>query len=195
MIPEGRVSLEPQAEGFRRMFPEGWPARDLWICAVRLHDGHRVVFGREGKPATDVGSAVIASGAVPPVCKPVRIGDHRYVDGGFRSMTSLDLLAGRDLDLVLVSSPMTCERGPGPTGLARRVRSSLRRRLEREARRVRSTGAPVVIFQPTPMQAAAIGMNFMDTERMAPVAAETRKITRERLQDPILHETLAPLIS
>jgi len=195
MIPEGRVSLEPQAEGFRRMFPEGWPARELWICTVRLHDGRRVVFGRAGEPVTDVGAAVIASGAVPAVCKPVSIGDHRYVDGGFRTMTSVDLVAEKGLDLVLVSSPMTCEPGRGPSGVTRRVRSTLRRRMEREAEHVRRTGTPVVVLQPTGMQAAAIGLNVMDTERMAAVAVETRKITLERMRDPACREAVGLLIS
>jgi len=122
MLPEGKASMEEQAIGYRKMFGKKWPKQKLWICSVRLHDGRRVAFGRKGAPETDIGTAVIASGAVPGMCEPVLVGKHRYVDGGFRSLTNLDLLAGEDLDLVIVSSPMTCGSGPGPASVSRQIR-------------------------------------------------------------------------
>ena len=193
LLPEGRVSLEPQAAGFREMFPEGWPEQALWIPTVCVHNGHRVVFGQEGAPDTDVGSAVTASGAVPVICRPVKIENHRYVDGGFRSLTSLDILVGEGLDLVIVSSPMTREHGPGPSGPSHRVRASLRRKLEQEASCVRESGTPVVIFQPAPAEAESLGLNMMDTDLMAQVTDSTHRNMLRKLKSPHLLGQIRPL--
>jgi len=40
-------------------------SRPLWIAAVGLDDGERVMFGRPGDPVTDVPTAVAASCALP----------------------------------------------------------------------------------------------------------------------------------
>ena len=78
--------------------------------------GHRRVdgihFGRIGAPETDVATAVAASCAVPWLFAPVEVGGVRYVDGGVYSPTNLDLMAGLDLDLVIVVSPMSVARHP-----------------------------------------------------------------------------------
>ena len=125
-LPPGRVCLQAQADGFGRMFGTTWPAQRLWIPALCIDSGELVVLGRAGAPQTDVGTAVIASGAVPALCVPVVIDGRRYVDGGLRSPTNAGVLADADLDLVLVSSPLSCM---GP------VRWMLRRELRRLRRR------------------------------------------------------------
>jgi NTE family protein len=49
--------------------------------------------------------AVAASCAVPGVWPPVTIGDARYIDGGIRTFTNLDLAAGYTRVLVIAPMP------------------------------------------------------------------------------------------
>jgi NTE family protein len=107
LLPEGRVRLDAQSAGLRRVFGDVWPERDLWIPSVHLDSGDRVVFGSPGAPAIDVGTAVTCSGAVPGVHAAVRWDGKRYVDGGVASATHLDLLPAKKFDLVIVSSPLS----------------------------------------------------------------------------------------
>src|SRR6202000_1011366 len=107
LLPEGHVSLLPQAEGFHRMFGDAWPRESLWIPAVDLDTGERIVFGREGAPITDVGTAGAASGVVPGLCVPVVVAGRSMIDGGVRSQANADLLDDVDDDLAIVSSPLS----------------------------------------------------------------------------------------
>ena len=65
----------------------------LWIVAVDLDVGRRVVFGAPGRRPSTVGEAVEASCAIPGYFAPVTIDGTRYVDGGVHSTTNGDLLA------------------------------------------------------------------------------------------------------
>ena len=69
-----------------------WPERPLWVCAVDLDSGERIVFGRDGVDAP-IGVAVQASSSIPGFFRPVEHGGQRYVDGGVHSPTNADLLA------------------------------------------------------------------------------------------------------
>src|SRR5439155_12316139 len=69
--------------------------------------GERVVFGRPGAPRAELADAVAASCAIPGFYRPVRIGRRRYIDGGTRSLASLDLLEEAGLDLVIVFNPLS----------------------------------------------------------------------------------------
>ena len=107
LAPEGRVPTTGMGDRMRRLHKQRWPAEPLWICALRLSDGARVVFGRDAAPEPDVGTAVEASSAIPGYFAPVVIDGERYVDGGAHSPTNADLVAGIGLDLVVVVSPMS----------------------------------------------------------------------------------------
>jgi NTE family protein len=63
LLPPGRVSTDMITGGIEPLFGDRWPAAPLWIAAVGLDDGRRVVFGRDdgaGRGAT-VGQAVAGS--------------------------------------------------------------------------------------------------------------------------------------
>src|SRR5205814_9838116 len=64
---------------------------------------------RPGAPPAPVADAVAASCAIPSFFEPVTIGGVAFVDGGAHSPTNADLLADRELDLVVVSSPRSEE--------------------------------------------------------------------------------------
>ena len=82
VLPAGTVSTEAISGGVGGLFHAGWPSATTWVCAVRLDDGQRVVFGRDGAPPAGVGQAVAASCAIPGWFAPVEIDGVRYVDGG-----------------------------------------------------------------------------------------------------------------
>lgn len=192
-VPAGRQSLRPMVDEVNRQHPGGWPADPLWIPGVRLRDGARVVFGREGAPATDVGRAVAASCAIPGWFSPVTIDGERYVDGGAHSTTNLDLLAGRDIDLVVVSAPMGVARGVRSAAAALQARGYMRLRLGREAARVRRSGTAVIAFSPTAADLEVMGWNAMAQGRRRSVVEQAHRSASRRLADPRWREELAPL--
>jgi NTE family protein len=164
LLPEGHVSLRAQAEGLRRLFGHRWPERRLWITAMHLESGRRVAFGAPEAPDTDVGTAVSCSGAVPGICRPVRVGEHRYVDGGMLSPTHLDLLLESSIDVVVVSSPLS-------------MYAPMRVLLRAEMRRLAERGMTVVAIEPRDRTLAAMGLNPMAIERSARVARAAYEAT------------------
>ena len=181
-LPAGRVSTELVVSGLRELY-DGWPSRALWIVAVDLERGRRAVFGAADAPAlTDVPTAVAASCAIPTFFAPVSIGGTRYVDGGVHSPTNADLVAGLGLDLVVVSSPMSIARANPRLAPDQPGRRLARLRLGREVARIRRSGTPVLAFQPTAADLAAMGPNAMDASRRADVTRQALESTRRRLE-------------
>jgi NTE family protein len=184
LLPEGSVPTEPLGDRIRDLFDTSWPDEPLWVCALRLRDGARVVFGRDSVAAPDVGTAVEASSAIPGYMAPVRIGDDRYVDGGAHSPTNADLLAGLGLDLVVVVSAMSADWSalrPSPN-VGSRVLAGWA--LEREVRAVRAGGTPVLVIQPTGADVRVMGPNSMDPGRRVEVATQANASARRRLEHP-----------
>ena len=136
----GQLDLGDAVAALRRAYAAAWPAAPLWLVAVRRADGRRVVFGRPGAPPADVPSAVAASCAVPGYVRPVRIGGVEYVDGGVHSPTNADLLADLDLDLVVVSSPMSIDPGASRLRVDLPVRLRFHRFLRSELWALRRAG-------------------------------------------------------
>ena len=170
LAPEGRVPTTGMGDRMRRLHKERWPAEPLWICASRLSDGARVVFGRDAAPEPDVGTAVEASSAIPGFFAPVVIDGERYVDGGAHSPTNADLVARIGLDLVIVVSPMSVR----TEALMFNVRrGGTRSPPEHAAPRARlfSSSTAVLCFEPTSVDMQAMGINAMDPKRMVPVIA------------------------
>jgi NTE family protein len=192
-LPAGRHSTASMITAVNKIHRRGWPEHPLWLPAVRLRDGARVVFGREGAPPTDVGHAVAASCAIPAYFTPVAIGGERYVDGGTHSPTNLDLLADQDLDLVVVVAPMGVARGVFSAAAAAQGRSIFRLRLGREAAAVRRGGARVVAFSPTAADLEVMGWNSMAFGRRPAVVKRARESALRRLDDPRWAEELALL--
>ena len=195
MLPEGRTATEVVGSRVRGLHAIPWPERELWICAVRLDDGRRVVFGRDPKPRPDVATAVEASSAIPGFFEPVVIDGVRYVDGGAHSPTNADLLADTGCDLVIVISSMSASRaalrgGPLPAVLGRAMHS---RNLAWEVQRLRRRGTTVVVFQPGPTELAIMGANAMDFRRRDPVARAARDSALRRLDRAEVKEALAGL--
>jgi len=181
-LPAGVVPTELVASGFRPLFGSDWPDGELWLATVRLRDGRRVVFGRDGAPAAHVADAVAASCAIPSFFEPVTIGGVAYVDGGAHSPTNADVLADRDLDVVIVSSPMSVAGNRLRPSLDLPARRLCRFYLGQEVGRIRRRGVPVLAFQPTADDLNVMGMNAMDPSRRGPVTTQARESTLKKLE-------------
>jgi NTE family protein len=150
VTPTGPVPTEPLVTAFNRMLDGAWPDQTLWVCAVDLDDGRRVILGPEDGPAIDVGSAVAASSAVPSLFEPVIVDGRRLVDGGLHSPANADVLADAidELEAVVVLAPMGLGSRPGRTGVDLPGRFLNHWLTSRELRRIRQAGVPVTVFEP-----------------------------------------------
>lgn len=177
----GRQSVEFLRQGLAGKH-ERWPAAALFVVAVRRRDGRRVVFGAPGEPQPDVGAAVAASCAIPAYFTPVTIDGEAYVDGGLHSPTNADVLAGRHLDLVVVSSPMSVQ----PRSVSRRLDLPLRLLfhgyLVEETWVLRRRRTRVVTIEPDRAVLAVMGVNMMDGRRIDEIEERAYELARSRLR-------------
>ena len=196
-LPRGSVDTSTISSGIGRLHGPRWPDAPFWVCAVRLDDGRRVVFGRAGAAAVDVGTAVGASCAIPGYFTPVPVDGHDHVDGGAHSPTNADLATAEGVNLAVISSPMSLDatalRRPSA---ARAVRIGHRVNLQRELLALRRAGTPFVTFQPGPGDLEVMGAggaSAMDPRRRDAVARQARATTLRRLDSPRMQEALAAL--
>lgn len=178
--------------------PERWAGHPAcWIVACDYGTGERIVFGREGSPATGIDKAVAASCAIPGFFAPVRIGDRCYVDGGLHSMSNADLLVDRALDLAVILNPLSARGAGGGWSPMQRFQAGLRRlaawQLEREVAALLDAGTHVVVLEPSPSDMAAIGDNVMDATRSLDVAESAYASAQAMVGRPDVRELLALL--
>src|SRR6266542_2069955 len=152
-----------------RTLGAGWPpGGQTWVMAVDYDSGRRV-----------------ASCSIPGWYRPTVIGGRRYIDGGVRSSTSLDLLAAVDLDEIYVLAPMASYVVDAPRNAYARLERQFRRLitigLQRDVRKVQARGIRVTVLTPGPEDLTAIGANLMDPRR------------RIRVLDTSLHTSAAAL--
>lgn len=188
-LPSGGVSTEPLKDTIRRVVQHGWAEHPhLWVVACDYATGRRVPFGREDAPRADLADAVAASCAIPGFYRPVEIGGRRYVDGGVYSTSNLDILRGRELDLVVCLNPTSSlhpTRAWNPAEwFAGAMRKASGRRLGSEARKMRHEGTSVVLIQPTAEDLAVIGPNLMSRRRRQEVIELARRTVAEQIAEP-----------
>lgn len=182
LLPRGRVDSAPLGDRIRLLMSDRWPSRPTWICATRLRDGKRVVFGRDDVDVPDLGTAVQASSAIPGYFAPVAIGGRDYLDGALFSPTNAELVARLGYDLVIVVSPMSAtsdalDLSPGSFG-----RSLSTRTLGREVGRIREEGTPVIVVQPTREDLEVMGRDLMSADVAAATARQVRSSVRRLLE-------------
>jgi NTE family protein len=153
-VGELALNAKTVSESARREIIEGrlpdhaWPADGkVTLTAVDVYTGELGLFDKDsGVPLVD---AVAASCAVPGVWPPVPIGESRYMDGGIRSATNVDL-AG-DFPRVLLLAPMV-------DPMAEQQLLALQAR------------AQVQVITPDEASVGAFGPNPLDPEVRAPCA-------------------------
>jgi NTE family protein len=189
ILPEGRGSIEAVGSLMAHVVPTGWVQRPgLTVVALDYDTGERVAFGRPGIEPVDLASAVMASCAIPGWYQPVRIGAHRYIDGGAWSSTNLDLMVGLGLDEVFVLAPQVSFVQDAPTHWRTRVERQWRNRVTlrvlRELGRVHADGAEVTVLGPGEEDLVAFGSNLMDVSRRPRVIETSLRTSAVALHDP-----------
>ncbi len=180
LLPHGLLDHTSQVATLERLVAT-WPSKPLWISAVRVGDGRLRWFGRR---PDDVGriapaDAVAASCAIPVLARPVRIGDHRYLDGGVTSPTHADVLVDADVDLVIVLSPMGHQHGHNP------FRALAHRRVRGEIAELERSGLAVQLVSPDDDTIDAMGVNMLDSERAAAVMRQAFLGTAAQIDETV----------
>jgi NTE family protein len=138
-----------------RLPSQQWPDRTVWITAVDAHTGEPVVFDCDS--GVDLVDAIAASTASGP---PYRIGDHRYIDGGYRrSSENADLAVGYERVLVL-----------SPFGGRSRLPPEWGMDLAAQVDELRAGGSRVETILPNSKSLDAFGGNMMDLSARPPAA-------------------------
>ena len=195
-IPAGFISTDSLKDVVRRAVPDEWVDHpNYWAVACDYESGRRIPFGRLDSPQAEIAEAVAASCAIPGFYRPVRIGGRRYVDGGVCSVSNLDVVAGRGLDLVICLNPLTSpDRAAGLLDLLPALTNGAgRRRLAHEERKVRRFGTEVVVIEPSGEDLAVMGRNWMNAERRQQVIETARRTVAEQLRGAPLRALLADL--
>ena len=165
--------------------PSGWVDGQTWIAAVDYDTGQRVLFGRHGAPPAALPDAVVASCSIPGWYEPAIIGGRRYVDGGVRSMTSLDVLGGTNVQDVYVLAPLASTETDHPLQphlqMERRFRQVLTLAVVRQAKALAARGKRVTVLTPGPRDLAAMGINLMDPRRRQAVLELSFRTSAEAL--------------
>jgi NTE family protein len=188
-LPEGRGNLAAVGALISHVVPDGWVARDgVTVVALDYDTGERMPFGRPGARPAALPEAVMASCAIPGWYQPVRIGEHRFIDGGAWSSTNLDLLAGQGLDEVFVLAPQVSFDADAPTQWATRLerqwRARVTRRVIREVATVHHQGSEVTVLGPGQADLEAFGGNLMDVSRRPLVIETSLRTSALALRDP-----------
>jgi NTE family protein len=140
-----------------RLPSQRWPEQPVLITAVDARTGEPVVFDRHS--GVDLVDAVAASTANGFGVPPYRIGDHRYIDGGYRRNENADLAAG--YGRVLVLSPFGGRsRHPPEWGM----------QLAAQIDELRGGGSTVETIFPDGNSLSAFGANMMDPSARPPAA-------------------------
>ena len=137
-----------------RLPSQSWPDQAIRLTAVDARTGEPVVFDRHsGVDLADAVAASTSSGA------PHRIGNDRYLDGGYRRNENADLARGHGR--VLVLSPFGGRtRHPLEWGL----------QLDAQVDELRAEGSMVETILPDGPSLEAFGDNMMDLSRRPPAA-------------------------
>jgi NTE family protein len=137
-----------------RLPSQDWPERTMLIPAVDARTGEPVTFDRHSE--VDLADAIAASTSSG---LPYRIGDQRYLDGGYRRNENADLAAG--YERVLVLSPLGGRtRHPLEWGM----------QLAAQVDELRASGSRVETILPDSDSLKAFGADLMDPSTRAPAA-------------------------
>ena len=138
-----------------RLPQPGWPDRTVLITAVDADTGEPILFDRaSGIDLVDAVAASCAGGFA------YEIGDHRYIDGGYRTNAdNADLAAGYERVLVL-----------SPFGGRARTPAAWGTHLADQIDRLRKAGSRVETVFPDTAARNAFGESMMDLSTRTPAA-------------------------
>ena len=142
----------------RTLSGAAWPTRRFACTAVDTADGSFVTWDNDS--GVPLAAAVASSCSVPGIFPPITINGRRYMDGGMRSATNIDLAAGYEVVLaVVVRAAEAAQANP--------MAEVSRQRLEAELDTVRKAGGAVEVITPDDAAVEVFGLNLMDFSRRA----------------------------
>jgi NTE family protein len=153
---DGSAHTRRRAVVAARLPSQQWPRRPVLIVAVDARTGEPVVFDRHS--GVDLVDAVTASCAGPGAAAH-RIGEGRYIDGGYRRNENADLAAGYARVLVL-----------SPFGGRSRMPPDWGMHLAAQVDELRAGGSRVETIFPDSDSRDAFGDNVMDPSTRPPAA-------------------------
>ncbi|MGU3586781.1 patatin-like phospholipase family protein [Rhodococcus sp. C26F] len=175
--------------------PHEWPTRTLWLTAVDIVSGRRVVLGRSERSRTiSLRAAVQATTAVPGVFAPVRAGTKVLVDGGVHSMNNLDLAAHAHSSHVICIAPLAFDPRSRPPLHRQFLRTGSNLLLQREIRKLRRLGRQAWLILPDAATLEHYRVNFLAAHSLAEIERHAYRQTAARLRTPA-GETLCAAIT
>ena len=182
--PAGIFDDRETRDRLAEVITDRWPAAPLWLVAVDVGSGRRVVLGRDGSPPAALQDAVLASCAIPGIFPPVPIAGRLLVDGGAHSSTHLDLAAGAGCDVIVGVAPMAYDPSHAPGVVSQVVRRVPTRALARETRHARHRGCSVLLVRPIADELRVHGRDMMRPSDTAAIARAAYERTVRLLQTP-----------
>lgn len=191
-FPGGMFSLSEGRQRLEHDLPVAWPSEPLWLCAVDIVSGQRVVLGRPGSPPTTLARAVMASAAIPGVYAPIPLGRRVLVDGGVHSSTNLDLAIAGGCDLVVGVAPMAYDtEDHNPWSPARLFRRPPAVTLAHEVALARESGSTVLLIRPNRAEVHKHGVNLMRRDGLDSIAERAYESTAMKLQTARFSDALS----
>ncbi|NQX13600.1 patatin-like phospholipase family protein [Microbacteriaceae bacterium VKM Ac-2855] len=153
---DGSMTAQWRSTVAARLPQTDWPLQEIRLTAVDARCGEPVVFDRHsGVALVDAVAASTSGGRLP-----YRIGDERYIDGGYRrSSENADLAAGYERVLVL-----------SPLGGRTRYPLSWGMHLAVQTEELRAGGGRVEVMLPDEDSLEAFGGNMMNPATRVPAA-------------------------
>lgn len=154
----GLLSSDKLASYLAKFFPindfRSLP-NQVYVTAVDVDRGERVVFGPGYDESTPISEAVAASCCVPGLFRPHRIGDRYFVDGEVARTLSADIAVAAGANVVIISNVYKPEKSRegkrslaqmGPFGVLRQSLSVLLSEKERQGVELYQKLHPNVVF-------------------------------------------------
>jgi NTE family protein len=189
-FPAGVLDGTEMRAQLAEVVDDEWPDGALWLVAVDVQTGRRVVLRRRGSTGATLREAVLASCAIPGVLPPVRVGRRVLVDGGAHSSTHLDLAATWGCDVIIGSVPMAFDPGHAPSSMSQLVRRMPARAVSREARTARDRGATVLLVRPCADELRVHGRDMLRPSDTGAIARAAYECTARLLDSPRFRRVL-----
>jgi len=177
-FPAGIFVMSEGRRRFAKELPAAWPPEPLWLCAVDIVSGRRIVLGSRGSPPMTLQKAVMASCAIPGVYPPVPLGRRVLIDGGVHSTTNLDLAVRAGCEMIIAVAPMAYDSRLAPGWVGRAARRVPMQSLNREVALARRRGVRVLLVRPSATEVGLHGYRLMRSDGLDLVARAAFGATR-----------------
>ncbi len=168
-----------------------WPDQRLWLTAVDLQSGRRVVLRRRIRgEALAFDRALQSAIAVPVVFRPVRDRGRLLVDGGLHSTTNFDLARWAPNRHVIALAPLAFDPADRPALHHQVARRLFNAQVGEEMRALRRAGHRVLLISPGHEILRLHGVNWLRYTNTTGVVDASYQSTRRLLERKHDHDVL-----